>query len=85
MYHTTCYRACVVTSITDEDRDQDDQDEDQVLTLTAGVAENKRRGRTDSDALGQLLDEMDKVAGDLAYRTVVNASLSEEERVFQCI
>ena len=83
LYHTTHYRAYIIKSITDEDHQDEDQDEDRVLTFKAGVAEDKHR--TGSDTLGQLLVEMDKVAGDLAYRSVTNGRVSEEERVFQCI
>ena len=88
LYHTKHYHAYVIKSITDEDRqDEDhqdeDQDEDRILTLKAGVAENENQ--TGSDTLGQLLGEMEKVAGDLAFRNIADLSVSEKERAFQCI
>ena len=47
-----------------------EEEEEEEVTLTAGVTENKKV--TDTDAKGQLLSSMDKVAGDLAYMHITH-------------
>ena len=80
MYHTTRHRVYIIKN---ENRQDEDQDEDQDLSLIAGVTENKCQA--DSDPVGQLLGEMEKVAGDLAYKNLQDGDLSEEEKVFRYI
>ena len=53
------------------------------MTLKGGVTENKCQD--DADSLGQLLAEIDKVAGDLAFKNFQDGNLSDEERIFKFI
>ena len=73
LYHPTDYCAYVIKN----------QDGVQDLSLKAGLTENKQTD--ESVTLGQLLGEMEKVAGDLPGSLLLDTELTVKDKVFTVI